>query len=80
MDQTLEQRVAMVIADYAAIDKAQIVPTAHLVKDLGLDSLDQVEVIMGLEDEFVIAIPDDVSVATVADVHREVRTLLGEAA
>lgn len=33
-------------------------PTAHFTKDLGLDSLDAVEVVMALEEEFAIEIPD----------------------
>lgn len=37
---------------------AQIKPTAHFVNDLGLDSLDTVEVVMAIEEEFSIEIPD----------------------
>ncbi len=36
----------------------QVTPTASFSKDLGLDSLDQVEVCMALEEEFCITIPD----------------------
>lgn len=36
----------------------QVSPTAHFTKDLGLDSLDAVEVVMALEEEFAIEIPD----------------------
>ena len=72
-----EQRVARVIADCTATAIERIVPTANLMADLDLDSLDMVESIMGLEDEFNISIPDDVKVVTVADVIREVTTLVG---
>lgn len=36
----------------------QITPTAHFANDLGLDSLDAVEVVMAIEEEFSIEIPD----------------------
>lgn len=36
----------------------QVSPTAHFQKDLGLDSLDTVEVVMALEEEFAVTIPD----------------------
>lgn len=72
----LEKRVAQVIADCTATAVERIVPAADLTADLTLDSLDLVEVIRGLEDEFNISIPDDVKVVTVADVIREVETLI----
>lgn len=36
----------------------QVTPTAHLQKDLGLDSLDTVEIVMAFEEEFALEIPD----------------------
>ena len=40
------------------VDAAKVTPSAHLTNDLGLDSLDAVEVCMALEEEFVVTIPD----------------------
>ena len=40
------------------MDAAKVTPSAHLTNDLGLDSLDAVEVCMALEEEFVVTIPD----------------------
>ena len=37
---------------------SQVTPSAHFVNDLGLDSLDTVEVVMAFEEEFAIEIPD----------------------
>jgi NADH dehydrogenase (ubiquinone) 1 alpha/beta subcomplex 1 len=38
-----------------------VAPKAHFINDLGLDSLDTVEVVMAIEEEFVIEIPDDMA-------------------
>mmetsp|Transcript_13210 Transcript_13210/g.34631 ORF Transcript_13210/g.34631 Transcript_13210/m.34631 type:complete len:113 (-) Transcript_13210:1283-1621(-) len=52
------QRVLDVVKNYEKVDPAKVTPEAHFSNDLGLDSLDNVEVVMALEDEFVIEIPD----------------------
>lgn len=59
MDMTIEQRVAAIIAEHLCRDQAKATPDAHLVDDLGADSLDCVEITMALEDEFGIKISDD---------------------
>jgi|GEM_PF-194155 len=53
------ERVLHVVKAFDKVDKAKLSPAAHFIKDLGLDSLDAVEVVMALEEEFVIEIPDD---------------------
>ncbi|DBA99496.1 TPA: hypothetical protein ACH3X3_012083 [Trebouxia sp. C0006] len=40
------------------LDKNEVSPSAHFQKDLGLDSLDTVEVVMAFEEEFAVEIPD----------------------
>lgn len=55
----LASRVKQIIVDKLAIDAAEITPEANFIKDLGADSLDTVELIMELEREFNINIPDD---------------------
>jgi len=53
-----EQKVNEVLIDVLGIDQAEIRNDAKLEDDLNTDSLDCVEIIMGLEHEFMISIPD----------------------
>jgi len=52
------ERVVAVLKGFEKVDASKVTATAHFVNDLGLDSLDAVEVCMALEEEFVITIPD----------------------
>ncbi|KIK06912.1 hypothetical protein K443DRAFT_673807 [Laccaria amethystina LaAM-08-1] len=54
----IEARVLDVLKGYEKVDLSQLTPTASFSKDLGLDSLDAVEVVMAVEEEFSIEIPD----------------------
>ncbi len=51
-------RILKMIADQLQIDEEQVKPDASFMDDLGADSLDTVELIMALEEEFDIEIPD----------------------
>lgn len=48
-----------VVKNYEKVDASKVSASAHFVNDLGLDSLDSVELVMAIEDEFCIEIPDD---------------------
>uniref|UniRef100_A0A7S4M6L0 Acyl carrier protein n=1 Tax=Vannella robusta TaxID=1487602 RepID=A0A7S4M6L0_9EUKA len=63
------ERVLETIRNYEKIDPTKVNKTAHFVKDLGLDSLDAVEVVMALEDEFCIEIPEETAcgIASIPD-------------
>lgn len=63
------EKVKKIIAEQLNIDESQVKPEASFVDDLGADSLDTVELIMALEEEFDIEIPDDVAekIKTVGD-------------
>lgn len=52
-------RLKEIITDRLDVEEDQIVPEASFVEDLGADSLDIVELIMGIEEEFDIEIPDE---------------------
>ncbi|XP_024362622.1 acyl carrier protein 2, mitochondrial [Physcomitrium patens] len=51
-------RVLNVVKKMQKVDTAKVTPNAHFQNDLGLDSLDTVEVVMAFEEEFQIEIPD----------------------
>lgn len=55
------ERVIDIVAEQLSVDKEKITPQTSFVTDLGADSLDTVELIMELEEEFEINIPDDVA-------------------
>ena len=56
---TIEQRVKEIIVNQLNVNEEQITPTASFLDDLGADSLDTVELVMALEDEFEMEIPDE---------------------
>lgn len=60
MDQAeVESRLKKIIVDNLGVDEAEVVPSANFVDDLNADSLDLVELIMSLEEEFGIEISDE---------------------
>ncbi|MCP4746422.1 MAG: acyl carrier protein [Desulfobacteraceae bacterium] len=54
-----EDKVKKIIAEKLSVDLAEVVPEASFVDDLGADSLDLVELIMSMEEEFDIDISDE---------------------
>lgn len=59
MSATLEEKVKKIIIDQLGVDEAEVTPEAKFIDDLGADSLDTVELVMALEEEFGIEIPDE---------------------
>ena len=56
---SVEDKVKKIIAEKLSVDMEEIVPEASFVDDLGADSLDLVELIMSMEEEFDIDISDE---------------------
>ncbi len=56
---SVEDKIKKVIADKLSVDLEEVVEAASFVDDLGADSLDLVELIMSMEEEFDVEIPDD---------------------
>jgi acyl carrier protein len=59
MEENIEEKVKGIIVEQLGVDAAEVIPGASFVNDLGADSLDTVELVMALEEEFSIQIPDD---------------------
>ncbi|WP_244660538.1 acyl carrier protein, partial [Helicobacter pylori] len=77
-DTNLFETIRAVIAEQLEIDVSQVTPEAKFVKDLGVDSLDIVELIMVLEERFGIEIPDEQAekIVNVGDVMRYIEKQL----
>ena len=56
---TNEQRVKQIIVDLLSVNEDEITPGSKIAEDLGADSLDHVELVMKIEEEFDLDIPDD---------------------
>ncbi len=55
----IEDKVKEIIVDQLGVDADQVKPEASFIEDLGADSLDTVELVMALEEEFDLEIPDE---------------------
>ncbi len=73
-EKTIEQRVKDIIVEQLGVNADQVVPEAKFIEDLGADSLDTVELVMALEEEFGTEIPDEQAekLQTVGDVMKYV--------
>jgi acyl carrier protein len=74
------ERVKKIICEQLDVEEKDVVPTASFVDDLGADSLDQVELIMAMEEEFDVSISDEEAekIATVQDAINYVKKALGD--
>jgi len=70
MSQAIEERVRSIIADQLGVSEDEVKPDSKFIEDLGADSLDIVELIMAMEEEFETEIPDEEAekIRTVNDV------------
>ena len=56
---SVEEKIKKIICEQLEVDEEDVVPKASFVDDLGADSLDQVELIMAMEEEFGLSISDE---------------------
>ena len=59
MSDDIAERVATIVTNQLDVDKEKVKPEASFINDLGADSLDIVELVMELEEEFDMSIPDE---------------------
>ena len=59
MASSTEDKVRQIIVEQLGVDEAEVTATASFIDDLGADSLDTVELVMALEEEFETEIPDE---------------------
>ena len=56
---SIEERVKKIVGEQLGVNEDEVKPTASVEEDLGADSLDTVELVMALEEEFETEIPDE---------------------
>ena len=78
----ITEKVKKIICEQLDVAEEDVVPEASFVDDLGADSLDQVELIMAMEEEFNVSISDEEAekIATVQDAINYIEQALAEAA
>jgi len=76
IDYTMFEKIRDIIVDQLAISSEAILPTSKFSEAGGIDSLDQVEIIMAIEDTFNIEIPDEVAetMTSVSDILKYVKS------
>ena len=73
----MDPRIVNILTECLNISSAQVVPEAHIIDDLGADSLDTVEIVMRLEDTFDIQLTDEETeeIFTVQDIINYIESL-----
>nr|ARO91003.1 acyl carrier protein [Corynoplastis japonica] len=60
-EQEIFEKVQKIVAQQLGVDPSQVTKEANFANDLGADSLDTVELVMGIEEEFDVEIPDEIA-------------------
>jgi acyl carrier protein len=74
MGENLGERIRTIVVEQLGVEASEVTPNANILDDLGADSLDVVELVMALEEEFDIEVPDEAveSIRTIGDMERYV--------
>ena len=77
--EAVQEKVRKIVCEQLDVAEKDVVPDASFVDDLGADSLDQVELIMAIEEEFDISIPDEDAekIITVKDAIEYIKKAIG---
>ena len=69
------EKIQSIIAEVLNIDKEEITMETTFIDDLGADSIDVMQIVMGIEEEFGISIPEDAveNIVTVADAVEQIK-------
>ena len=59
MAENIQEKVTEIIVEQLSVTADQVTPESKMIEDLGADSLDAVELVMAVEEEFGIEVPDD---------------------
>lgn len=80
MDSNITERVMRVVSEQLGIEQERLTLETSFINDLGSDSLDLVELVMELEEEFQITIPEEATddVQTIGDVVRHIENELNK--
>lgn len=81
MNIDIKEKIKAIIVEKLGVDETEVIDDAHLMEDLGADSLDTVELIMEFEKTFDIKISDEMSekIKTVGDIYNAVQELVNNA-
>jgi len=58
-EKSIEEKVKEIVVEQLNVNAEQVTNSASFIEDLGADSLDQVELVMALEEEFSVDVPDE---------------------
>jgi len=74
MGENLGERIRTIVVEQLGVEPADVTANASILDDLGADSLDVVELVMALEEEFDIEVPDEAveTIRTIGDMERYV--------
>lgn len=79
MGESVTEKVREIVASQLGVEESEVTPEASILDDLGADSLDVVELVMALEEEFDLEVPDEdvETLRTIGDVSRYIAERVG---